>query len=116
MKNNKDSAFHCALACSAILSVICAEAWATDLADASVLDGFEDRRYTYPRYEVLQVLDSKCRRNGVVWSGGVALRFPDRISPRPIRSRWDRDSDNRVYCTEVDAFEQLRVADQPMIR
>lgn len=116
MKNNRHPAFHCALACSGILTVICAEAWAGELADASALDAFEDRRYTHPRYEVLQVLNSKCRRNGVVWSGGVARRFPDRISPRPIRSRWDRDSDSGVHCSGVDAFEQLRVSDQPMIR
>jgi hypothetical protein len=116
MKNNKDSAFHCALACSAILSVICAEAWASDAADAGVLTGFEDTRYTRPRYEVLQTLVSRCRRYGVVWSGGVARRFPDRISPRPIRTRWQRESDHPVYCSDVDAFKQLRVSDQPAIR
>lgn len=75
-----------------------------------------DSRHTQTRYKVAQAPGSKCRRNGVVWSGGVASRFADRISPRPVRNRWDRNADNRIGCTSVDAFKRYRVSDQPWIR
>jgi hypothetical protein len=116
MKNNKHLSLPFAMACSAVLTMLAADASPGGDADADILGSFEDRRYTHPRYEVLQILNSKCRRNTVVWSGGIALRFSDRISPRPTRSRWDRDPVDPVHCKEVDAFKQLRVADQPMIR
>lgn len=116
MKKNKQLALPCAMACSALLTIVAPDARAGDYTDTEILDAFADTRYTHPRYEVIQTLTSKCRRYGVVWSGGVALRFSDRISPRPVRTRWDRDRVEPVHCEEVDAFKQLRVADQPMIR
>lgn len=110
MNNNNDLAFlFSTLVCSVILGVISDGAYASNSGNTMSRD-------THSRYEVPQAPGSKCRRNGVVWSGGVASRFADRISPRPIRSRWDRDTDKSIRCTGVDAFKQYRVSDQPLIR
>lgn len=57
-----------------------------------------------------------CRRYGVVWSGGVALRRPDPVSPRPLRSRWQGAGVDRIRCADGGAFSKPRVADQPWIR
>jgi hypothetical protein len=57
-----------------------------------------------------------CRRYGVIWSGGIALRRPDRISPRPVRSRWQGAGENRIRCKDGGAFRQPQVADSPWIR
>ena len=116
MKNNMILAFYCALVCSALQSVVGTGACASDIVHNRTIDAFADKRYTLPPYEVIQVLRSNCRRYGVVWSGGIALRFSDRISPRPIRSRWDSDSDDHILCTDVDWSKQYRLSDQPMIR
>lgn len=59
---------------------------------------------------------SDCRRHGVIWSGGTALRQPVRISPRPVRSRWQGAEAGRIRCGGGDAFRQSRVAEQPWIR
>jgi hypothetical protein len=59
---------------------------------------------------------SDCRRYGVIWSGGAALRRPGRISPRPVRSRWQTGGESRIRCADGAAFEQRYVADQPWIR
>ena len=104
------------LACSAILGVICTGANAGDSYNDGYIDQSADNRYRQPRHEVVEMLRSKCRRNGVVWSGGVASRFSGRISPRPVRSRWQHDGDSRIRCTGVDAFRQQRVSDQPFMR
>ena len=101
---------------SVIVSVIPVVSDASEFEYDEVLDAFSDRRYSLPRYKVVRFLASKCRRNGVVWSGGVASRFSDRISPRPVRHRWERDGDDHIHCDDVDAFRQLRVSDLPMIR
>ena len=116
MNNNNDLTIISTLVSFVILGVISVGAYAGDSVNAESRDTVADRRDAYPRYEVAQALSSKCRRNGVVWSGGVASRFPDRISPRPIRSRWDRAEDKSIRCTDVDAFKQRRVSDQPLIR
>jgi len=63
-----------------------------------------------------QAVHSDCRRNGVVWSGGIAHRGPDRISPRPVRSRWQSADKSRIYCAGGNPFSQHRVADKPWIR
>jgi len=60
--------------------------------------------------------ESTCRRYGVIWSGGVALRRPDRISPRPVRSRWQGAGESRIRCADGDAFRYSQVADSPWIR
>jgi len=116
MKNTSDLGFYPALFCTAMLSVFCAGAYASDSVDAESSGMFTDRQHSRTQHEVVHALGSKCRRNGVVWSGGVASRFSDRISPRPVRTRWDRDVDNSIRCTGVDAFKQHRVSDQPLIR
>lgn len=67
-------------------------------------------------YENEQATHSDCRRNRVVWSGGVARRGPDRISPRPVRSRWQSADESRIYCAGGNPFSQQRVADQSWIR
>jgi hypothetical protein len=59
---------------------------------------------------------SGCQRNRVIWSGGIARRGPDRISPQPIRSRWQGTGESRIYCRDGNAFSQTRVADEPWIR
>ena len=116
MNNNQGLSRFYTVVCSAMLGAICTGAYAGDAVNHELNDTSTDSRYTPARYEVLQMLTSKCRRYGVVWSGGVASRFSDRISPRPIRSRWDREAENRIRCPEVDAFNQRRVSDQPMTR
>lgn len=70
----------------------------------------------YSASRTVKTVYSDCRRHGVVWSGGIALRRPDRISPRPVRSRWQDDEDSRIFCTEGDPFTQKRVADTPWVR
>jgi len=112
MNKNKNLIFFPVLICSA-LPGLCN---AGGSVDTDSRDAFADKRYTHPRYEVVQTLRSDCRRYGVVWSGGVASRFSDRISPRPVRSRWQRDGINRIQCSGVDAFRQRRVSDRPWIR
>ena len=116
MKNNMKLSFCCVLVCSALQNVVSVVAFASDFVDNQTIETYTDKRYTLPPYEVVQVLRSNCRRYGVVWSGGIALRFSDRISPRPIRSRWERDIDNRIVCTDVDWSKQYRLSDLPMIR
>ena len=116
MKNNIHPVLSCLLISSVIVSLIPVVSEASEFEYDEVLDAFSDRRYSQPRYKVVRFLASKCRRNGVVWSGGVASRFTDRISPRPVRHRWERDSDDHIHCDDVDAFRQLRVSDLPMIR
>ena len=63
-----------------------------------------------------QGVHSDCRRSGVVWSGGIARRGPDRISPRPVRSRWQTADASRIYCADSKPFSKHRVADLPWIR
>jgi hypothetical protein len=116
MKKNRGITFFSTLVCTALHSVIGAGVYAGDSVNIVSRDVFADGRHTHTRYEVVQTPSSKCRRNGVVWSGGVASRFSDRISPRPVRSRWDRDADNSIRCVDVDAFKQRRVSDQSLIK
>ena len=116
MNKHKGLAFFTTLVCTAIVSVSGTGAYASDSVNTESRDGFADTHHTHTRYEMAQARSSKCRRNGVVWSGGVASRFSDRIRPRPVRSRWDRDADNRIGCADVDAFKRYRVSDQPWIR
>lgn len=116
MKKNKRLAIFTALACTAMLSLIGTGTYASDSVNSESRDVFADSRHTHTRDETVQAQSSKCRRNGVVWSGGTASRFSDRISPRPVRSRWDRAADSRIGCAGGDAFKRYRVADQPWIR
>jgi hypothetical protein len=66
--------------------------------------------------ETLRRLRSTCHRYRVTWSGGIARRGPDRISPRPIRTRWQREGESRILCAGGNSFSQRRVADQPWLR
>ena len=116
MNKNKGLTIFTALVCTAMLGVPGAGAYASDSVNTESRNVSADSRHTHTRYKVVQAPGSKCRRNGVVWSGGVASRFSDRISPRPVRGRWDRDADNRIGCANVDAFKRYRVSDQPWIR
>ena len=67
-------------------------------------------------YNSVQAVYSDCQRHTVIWSGGVARRGPDRIRPRPVRSRWQSADDNRIFCSGGDPFRRKRVSDQPWIR
>jgi hypothetical protein len=67
-------------------------------------------------YHSVKTVYSDCQRRRVIWSGGVARRGPDRIRPRPVRSRWQGADDNRIFCTGGDPFSRKRVADEPWIR
>jgi hypothetical protein len=67
-------------------------------------------------YRSVSPLFSDCTRNRVIWSGGIARRGPDRISPRPIRSRWQGADESRIYCSGGNPFTQMRVADEIWIR
>ena len=60
--------------------------------------------------------NSDCHRYRVIWSGGIARRGPDRISPRPTRSRWQGSDEPRIYCGGGSPFSQKEVADEPWIR
>jgi hypothetical protein len=74
-------------------------------------------RYVYSTpHNSVQAIHSDCHRNRIVWSGGIARRGPDRISPRPVRSRWQRADENRIYCAAGKPFSKHRVADLPWIR
>ena len=116
MKKNKRPAIFTALVCTGIFCIPGTGAYAGNSVNAESRDAFADSRHTRGRYEKVQAPGAKCRRNGVVWSGGTASRFSDRIRPRPVRSRWDRDTDSRIGCAGVDAFIRYRVSDQPWIR
>lgn len=74
------------------------------------------RYVTSQPHHSLQAVHSDCRRSGVVWSGGIARRGPDRISPRPVRSRWQGADESRIYCAGGNPFTRHRVADLPWIR
>ena len=67
-------------------------------------------------YNSVKSAYSGCQRHTVVWSGGIARRGPDRIRPRPVRSRWQGADANRIFCAGGDPFRQKRVADEPWIR
>jgi len=67
-------------------------------------------------YQSVKSVYSDCQRRRVVWSGGIARRGPDRIRPRPVRSRWQGADDNRIFCAGGNPFSRKRVADEPWIR
>ena len=112
MKKTRYVASPWVLAGSLGLCVICADAAAHDFENDLVVDASLDQNVAHYRDQALRDLASKCRRKAIVWSGGVAFRFSDRISPRPVRSRWDRESDSRIRCEGVDVFRQRRVSDE----
>ena len=116
MNRKKDLTLLATLVCSAIIGVAGTGAYASDSVSTESREIFTDSAHTHTRYKVAQAHRSKCRRNGVVWSGGIASRFSDRISPRPVRSRWDREADSSVGCADVNAFKRYRVSEQPWIR
>jgi hypothetical protein len=116
MKRKKDLALLTALACTVITSVTSPGAYASDSVVTGAHHLVPHSHTTPARYKAALPQRAKCRRNGVVWSGGTASRFADRISPRPVRSRWDRKADSSVGCTGVDAFKRYRVSEQPWIR
>lgn len=68
-----------------------------------------------PNHSV-KTVNSDCHRNRVTWSGGIARRGPDRIGPRPTRSRWQGTDERRIYCGGGSPFSQKEVADEPWIR
>lgn len=116
MNRKKDLTLLTTLVCSAIISVAGTGAYASDSVNTESSEIFTDNAHTPARHKVAQAQRSKCRRNGVVWSGGIASRFSDRIRPRPVRSRWDREADSSVGCADVNAFKRYRVSEQPWIR
>ena len=67
-------------------------------------------------YQPVEPVHTGCQRHTVVWSGGVARRGPDRIRPRPVRSRWQAADHKRIFCAGGDPYRRTRVADQPWIR
>lgn len=91
--------------------LICCALFQSETGAAAAGGGYDENRH-----ETEQTISAKCQRHGVVWSGGIALRFSDRIRPRPIRSRWERDGDNGIFCRGTSAFEQYTVSDQPWVR
>lgn len=116
MNRKKDLTLLTALVCTTIIIAPGTGAYAGDSVTTEPGDVYADSHHTQARHKIAQAQRSKCRRNGIVWSGGIASRFSDRIRPRPVRSRWDRDADSRVGCTDVDAFKRYRVSAQPWIR
>ncbi len=116
MNRKNELALLTALLCTTIISVPVTGAYAGDSVTTGSSNIIADSHHTHARHKIAQAQQSKCRRNGVVWSGGIASRFSDRIRPRPVRSRWDRDADSHVGCTDVDAFKRYRVSAQPWIR
>ena len=59
---------------------------------------------------------SLCRRYRIVWSGGVARRGPDRISPKRFRTKWQTGKEPFVHCQGTMHSERVRVSDEPGIR
>jgi hypothetical protein len=103
-----------------LLSTISGFVWAAEIPDeghgkqaaAAVASEYPGRT----PYHSVKTVYSDCQRHSVVWSGGIARRGPDRITPRPVRSRWQDADDNRIFCTGGNPFSQKRVADTPWIR
>ena len=116
MNRKKNLTLLTALTCALITSVSSPGAYASDSVVTGAHHPDPISHNTPARHKAALPQRTKCRRNGVVWSGGIASRFPDRISPRPVRSRWDRKADSGVGCAEVDAFKRYRVSEQPWIR
>ena len=116
MKNTIYHPFFSVLSCAGMLFVVGVGASVSDAVNAESSDLLTDSQDIYTQYQLAHLLRSKCRRHGVVWSSGVASRFSDRISPRPVRSRWDNGDDNRIRCKGFDAFKRPRVSDQPSIK
>ena len=103
-----------------LLHVICGPVCASDFMRKTQDDqefAFMARDYLNrsPNQSVKAVY-SDCHRNRVIWSGGIARRGPDRISPRPTRSRWQSPIESRIYCSGGNSFTQIKVADEPWIR
>lgn len=82
-------------------------------ADWRTVDGFRHG----PAYTTLKASGpSLCRRYRIVWSGGVARRGPDRISPKPFRTKWQTGKEPFIHCPGDNAFRPVRVSDEPGIR
>ena len=68
--------------------------------------------HEYPaKIRTFQLARSGCRRYGVSWSCGVAQQLPDRISPRPVRTRWDMANISRIRCGKSQVFRSRSLTD-----
>jgi hypothetical protein len=116
MNKNNNPVFSIAVLLSVVSSAVCADVFPRAVSgNQEVTVAAVESLHLTPSRGV-KAAYSDCRRNRVVWSGGVARRGPDRISPRPIRSRWQGDAANRIYCPGDNSFSQTRVADEPWVR
>ncbi len=62
--------------------------------------------------------DAHCLRNRVVWSGGIALRGPNRLHPAPVRTKWQTRGESRIRCPLSATSTKLRhrAAATPRVR
>ena len=116
MYNNNRAIYSIALLLTATLGFSLNTASAGKSVDnraaRTMVDPVDGDRLSYNN----QLEQSDCRTYGVVWSGGVALRKTDRISPRSVRSRWQKAGENRIRCSGGNTFSRIQVADEPWIR
>jgi hypothetical protein len=105
-----------ALLLSAISGVVCAVDIPRKAQGNQEFTVAASEYLTRTPYHSVKTVYSDCHRNRVIWSGGIARRGPDRIGPRPIRSRWQGTDESRIYCSGGNPFSQKRVADEPWIR
>lgn len=116
MHKNNNPVFPIALLLTAVSGAVCAVEIPRKASGNQDVTVVAVEHLTLTSSRSVKTAYSDCQRNRVVWSGGVARRGPDRISPRPIRSRWQGGDDTRIYCAGGNPFSQKRVADEPWLR
>jgi len=116
MDKKNNPVFPIALLLTAVSGAVCADEIPRKASGNQQVTVVVVEYPTLTPYHSVKTAYSGCQRNRVVWSGGIARRGPDRITPRPIRSRWQGENETRIYCTDGNSFSQKRVADEPWLR
>jgi hypothetical protein len=116
MNKNYNPAIPIALLLSAISGSVCAGDILRKVKGDQELTAVASEYLIRATHRSVKTVYSDCHRNRVIWSGGIARRGPDRISPRPVRSRWQGTDESRIYCDGGNPFTQKKVADESWIR
>ena len=116
MNKKNDPVVPLALLLSAISGCVCAGDILHKVQGNQEFTVVASEYLTRTPYPSVKTVYSDCHRNRVIRSGGIARRGPDRIGPRPIRSRWQGTDESRIYCSGGNPFSKKKVADEPWIR
>ena len=116
MTNKNNAVILFALLLSTISGFVCAGDMPRKVQDSQELTAVTNEHLPPIPHHGVKTVHSDCHRNRVIWSGGIARRGPERISPRPTRSRWQGSDEPRIYCGGGSPFSQKEVADEPWIR